>query len=80
MLSLLTILDHMKCGKAAGYDNLTLEHIVNSHPSLICHLCKLFDLMFKHCYVPNDFGRGIVIPLIKDKRGNVNDYIIEELL
>ena len=29
--------------------------------------------MLKHCYVPNDFGRGIVIPLIKDKRGNVND-------
>ena len=30
---------------------------VNSHPSLICHLCKLFNLMLKHCYVPNDFGR-----------------------
>jgi len=63
----------MKRGKAAGYDNLTLEHIVNSHPSLICHLCKLFNLMLKNSYVPNDFGRGIVIPLIKDKRGNVND-------
>jgi len=46
---------------------------VNSHPSLICHLCKLFNLMLKNSYVPNDFGRGIVIPLIKDKRGNVND-------
>ena len=29
--------------------------------------------MLKPCYVPNDFGRGIVIPLIKDKHGNVND-------
>ena len=37
------IFNHMKRGKAAGYDNLTLEHIVNSHPSLICHLCKLFN-------------------------------------
>ena len=53
--------------------NLTLKHIVNSHRSLICHLCKLFNLMLKHCYVPNDFDRGIVIPLVKDKRGNVND-------
>jgi len=67
------ILNHMKRGKAAGYDNLTLEHIVSSHPSLICHLCKLFNLMLKNCYVPNDFGRGIAIPLIKDKRGNVSD-------
>ena len=49
-----------------GYDD-------DDNPSLICHLCKLFNLMLKHCYVPNDFGRGIVIPLIKDKRGNVND-------
>jgi len=65
------ILNHMKRGKAAGYDNLTLEHIVNSHPSLIWHLCKLFNLMLKHCYVPNDFGRGIVIPPL---------LIIEELL
>ena len=63
----------MKRGKAAGYNNLTLEHIVNSHHILICHLCKLFNPMLKHCYVTNDFGRGIVIPLIKDKRGNVND-------
>jgi len=63
----------MKRGKATDCDNLTLEHIVNSHPSLVCHLCKLFSLMLKHCYVPNKLDHGIVIPLTKDKRSNVND-------
>ena len=29
--------------------------------------------MAKHCYVPDDFGGGTVIPLIKDKLGNAND-------
>ena len=67
------VFQQMKRGKAAGYDNLTLEHIIHSHPSLICHLCKLFNMMLKHCYVPNAFGCGIIIPLVKDKRGDVHD-------
>jgi len=36
---------HMKRSKAAGVDNLTVEHIIFGHPSLIYHQCKnLFDL------------------------------------
>ena len=60
------VFSQMKSGKAAGYDNLSLEHIIHSHPSLICHLCKLFNMMLKHRYVPSEFGRGIIIPLVKD--------------
>ena len=60
-----------QCGKAAGIDNLTAEHIVYSHPSGIVHLCKLFNLKLKHNYVPTQFGFGIIIPLIKDKSGDV---------
>jgi len=30
-------------------------------------------MMLKHCYVPNGFGSGIVIPLVKDNRGGVHD-------
>jgi len=29
------IFQHMKPGKAAGYDNLTLEHLILSHPSIV---------------------------------------------
>ena len=63
----------MKRGKAAGVDNISLEHILNSHPSLVCNLCRLFNLMLMHSYVPNDFGRGIIIPLLKDKHGDINN-------
>lgn len=71
------IRNHMKRGKAAGIDNLTLEHIIHSHPIVVWHLARLFNLMLKHGYVPNQFGRGIVIPLIKDKHAdltNSNNY------
>jgi len=30
-------------------------------------------MMLKHCYVPDGFGYGIFIPLVKDKRGDVHD-------
>jgi len=52
---------------------LTLEHIIYSHPRIVLHLCNLFNLMLKHGYVSDQFGRGIVIPLVKDKNGDVTN-------
>ena len=53
--------------------NLSAEHLLNAHPSLVIHLCLLFPGIASHGYVPDDFGQGIIIPLIKEKLGNVND-------
>jgi len=39
--------------------------------TLMTRLCNIFNLMLKHCYVPNEFGRGIIVPLVKDKRGDL---------
>ena len=63
----------LRAGKAAGIDRLTAEHILFSHPSLIIHLHRLFNLLMKHGCVPSQFGQGIVIPLVKDKHGNLSD-------
>ena len=60
-------------GKASGPDELSAEHLLNAHPSLVVHICLLFRGIAFHGYVPNDFGKGIVIPLLKDKLGNIND-------
>ena len=27
--------------------------------------------MLKHSYVPDEFGKGVIVPLVKDKRGDL---------
>jgi hypothetical protein len=61
----------LKCNKAAGHDDLVAEHIINAHPAVIVHLKLLFSMMMTHSHVPEPFGSGIIIPIIKDKRGDV---------
>ena len=36
------------------------------------HLTKLFNAMIAHGYVPNNFGTSIVVPLVKDRCGDVS--------
>ena len=72
----------LRVGKAAGINRLTVEHVLFSRPSLITHLCRLFNLFMKHGHVPSQFGQGVVIPLVKDKHGDLcdSDNIIGALL
>jgi len=63
----------LKIGKACGPDDLGAEHLLCAHPALIMHLQNLFKLILCHSIVPNSFGVGITIPLVKDKTGNIND-------
>ena len=62
---------HLKKGKACGPDNLSAEHLLHVHPILTLILTKLFRAMALHSYVPEQFGRGIIIPLVKNKCGDV---------
>ena len=68
---------HLKCGKAAGFDNIMTEHILLAHPALMLHITTLFNLMLKHGYVPSAFGTGVIVPLVKDRNGptdKLNNY------
>ena len=65
------IKDNLKLGKAAGIDNIVAEHIVYAHPAVVFHLTKLFNLIICHGYVPNTFGHSIIVPLIKDRCGDL---------
>ena len=60
----------LKIGKAAGFGGLMAEHICLAHTVLLVHLSCLFTMLYKHSMVPDDFGRGIVIPLLKNVDGN----------
>ena len=66
-------INDLKKGKACGPDDISAEHLQNAHPSLVILLKLLFGMMVSHGFVPNDFGNGIIIPLIKDKAGDIND-------
>ena len=52
-------------GKAAGYDGLTSEHIIFSHPIVAVYLALLFNKCLIRGCVPDAFGRGILFPLLK---------------
>ena len=66
-------LQRLKKGKACGPDELCAEHLYYAHPALLVHMKVLFKLIISHGFVPNSFGYGITIPLVKDKAGNIND-------
>ena len=65
--------NQLKLGKACGPDELSSEHIKYAHPVLILHIPHLFRFMCFHGVVPDDFGAGTCIPLLKDKSGDIND-------
>lgn len=60
------------CGKAAGLDSLTADHLHHSHPALYCLLNKLFNLMIKCGYVPHGFGLSYTVPLPKSNYASVS--------
>ena len=55
----------MKRGKAAGLDELTVEHVVHSHPVLIAILAKLFNIIMFAGYVPYGFRLSYTVPIPK---------------
>ena len=63
----------MKLEKAADCAGIETEHMVNAHPVLVSILDALFNAMLQHGYVPDNFCRGIIIPIIKDKSGDASN-------
>ena len=62
------VIDKLKRGKAAGLDTLTAEHLLNCHPSAICILAKLFNLMLLSGHLPSEFGLSYTVPLPKERK------------
>ena len=63
----------MKDGKCADADGISAEHLKNAPISLYHRLTQLFNKMLHHAFVPQQFKRGFMIPLVKDSQGNVSD-------
>ena len=59
-------ISQLKKGKAAGADGISVEHITLAHPILVAQLTLLFNIIYTHSIVPDDFGGGLVIPLLEN--------------
>ena len=57
--------------KAAVPDDIEAEHLAFAHTIVILLLSEVFSCMLRHGYVLSGFCFAIVIPLLKDKSGNL---------
>ena len=60
-------------GRGSGYDGLNAEHFKFAGHSCITHLSLCFTMMLRHNHLPSDLTKVVLIPIIKDKNGNISD-------
>ena len=68
---------NLKNGKSADDDGISAEHFLNAPYNVFQTLHTLFNNMIRHSFVPNQFRFGSIIPIVKDRHGdlgNVDNY------
>ena len=71
-------IDSLKNGKATGPDGLSSEHFKFGANRLIVVLSIVLSCIVSHGFIPPSFMKYIIIPLIKDKSGDItnnNNYM-----
>ena len=66
-------LDSLKSGKSCGVDGLAAEHFMFAHRITHVFLSLLFNAFIIHGYIPADFMRTAMVPIIKNKTGDTSD-------
>ena len=61
-------INNIKTGKSPGFDGITIEFFHHAHPSVILFMKYLFDFILLAGVVPDDFGKGLTVPIPKDKK------------
>ena len=64
-------IQHLKCGKAAGPDDILAEMIKTAEHEITPYLTKYFNVLFARAKFPLEWSKAIIIPL--HKKGDVND-------
>ena len=63
----------MKCGKAAGVDNVTVDEISAAGTAGIDTVYKLFKKIWEKEEIPKDWSRAIIVPIFQKKDKTVCD-------
>ena len=64
---------HLKSGKASGVDGLAAEHFLYADDYVNVYLSLLFNSFLYHGYLPLEFMKTAIVPIIKSKTGNSSD-------
>ena len=69
---MIEIAGKIKVGKAtAGI--IRPQHFIHGGPRLLQHFQILFNGMFQHGFVPTEFLKGTISPIVKDSQGDTSD-------
>ena len=76
LASLDNVIDAVMClkdGKSPDDDEICAEHFLNAPFNVFLRLQHLLNAMLSHSFVPSQFTRGSILPLVKDNNGNRSD-------
>ena len=62
-----------KLGKACVHAGLAAEHFIFADGSICVYLSMLYSSMLSHGYLPEEFMKSCIVPLIKNKTGDTSD-------
>ena len=66
----------LKLNKASGLDTLSAEHFLYASNRLPVLLSLCLNAMVLHGHVPKSFSDTVLVPIIKDKKGDIADINI----
>ena len=69
---MMDIVSKIKVGKSSS-GTCKSEHVLYGSPVLICHFQLLFNGLIQHGFVPTDFVKGTITPIVKDTQGDISD-------
>ena len=76
-LDIVNALKSVNKGKACGVDGLAAEHFIYADERIHVILSILFNCFVSHGYLPSEFMKTAIVPIIKNKTGdtsNKNNY------
>lgn len=63
----------MRRGKSPGHDGLSIEHLKYAGVHVPRVLSMFFNMCISHSYLPDDLMKTIVVPIVKNKTGDISD-------
>lgn len=64
---------HISKGKSPGHDGLSIEHLLHAGPHITRVLAMFYSLCVGHSYLPGDLMKTVVVPVVKNKTGDLTD-------